>query len=280
MVAMPKLTLAVLVLCVSARNVPAQAGVMKQAANLRTGPDTAHAIIRQLHANDAVAVLDSNQTTGYYSVRTAAGEEGWVYGAYVKLLPGGTAPPSAPAVVYRDCPPEGSATQEYRRAANRLKDRVTRPRASEIDPAVTLAAMLARGADETRWQSTQGAAITGIVVDVKRGSQETVNCGATDKQFQDTHIAVALHAGDPDTSWVIVEVTPRWRAYLAAQGTAWWATDSLRARLKGHSVTFTGWMFFDGEHQDEAENTKPKAPRNWRGTAWEVHPVTGIVVHP
>jgi hypothetical protein len=35
-------------------------------------------------------------------------------------------------------------------------------------------------------------------------------------------------------------------------------------------------MFFDGEHADEAENTHPNGKHNWRATAWEVHPVTGI----
>ena len=34
----------------------------------------------------------------------------------------------------------------------------------------------------------------------------------------------------------------------------------------------------DGEHADEAENTRPGRARNWRATAWEVHPVTGIEV--
>jgi len=39
---------------------------------------------------------------------------------------------------------------------------------------------------------------------------------------------------------------------------------------------FTGWMFFDDEHDDEAENTAPTASNKWRATACEVHPVTAI----
>jgi len=37
-------------------------------------------------------------------------------------------------------------------------------------------------------------------------------------------------------------------------------------------------MLFDAEHKDEAKNTAPGRPRNWRATAWEVHPATLIEV--
>ena len=256
----------------------AQSAVIKHDANLRHGPATSYAHIRQLHPNDEVEVL-AGPVTGYDSVRTALGEEGWVYANFVHVLGGAAGATDQPAVVYRGCQPEGTAVQDFRQAANRLKNRVTTPAAADIDPAITLAAILAPNDDRTRWQPTQAAEITGLVVNVKRGSSETVNCGDTAKQYQDTHIEMALAAGDAATRRVIVEVTPRWRAYMAAHGVKWWATDSLKARLKGHQVTITGWMFFDNEHADEAENTAPGVAADWRATAWEVHPVTKIVVH-
>ncbi len=43
-------------------------------------------------------------------------------------------------------------------------------------------------------------------------------------------------------------------------------------------VRVTGWMFFDSDHNTEAENTNPGGPKNWRATSWEVHPVTGFEV--
>jgi hypothetical protein len=49
-------------------------------------------------------------------------------------------------------------------------------------------------------------------------------------------------------------------------------------KLLGRWVKVTGWMLFDVEHQSEAENTAPGRPRNWRATAWEVHPVTAIEI--
>jgi hypothetical protein len=58
-----------------------------------------------------------------------------------------------------------------------------------------------------------------------------------------------------------------------------WSTKALRSKLLGRWVTFTGWMLFDEEHASQAENTNPGRPRNWRATAWEIHPVTQIVVN-
>jgi len=74
---------------------------------------------------------------------------------------------------------------------------------------------------------------------------------------------------------VIVEVTPRWRAMMKLQGVDW-STNSLQKTLPGHWVRVRGWLLFDLEHAGEAENTNPGHPRNWRATAWEIHPVTGI----
>ena len=79
------------------------------------------------------------------------------------------------------------------------------------------------------------------------------------------------------TQRVIVEVTPRWRAIMTEQG-ADWSTRALRDRLLGRWIKVTGWMLFDAEHQNESENTAPGRERNWRATAWEVHPITSIEV--
>ena len=73
--------------------------------------------------------------------------------------------------------------------------------------------------------------------------------------------------------------TPRWREFVQTQGQNW-TTDTLRARPKGRTVQFTGWLFFDDEHDDEAENTTPGRALNWRATARELHPVTRIVIVP
>lgn len=57
-----------------------------------------------------------------------------------------------------------------------------------------------------------------------------------------------------------------------------WSTATLRKTIKGKTVRVTGWLFFDQNHADEAENTTPGREKNWRATAWEVHPVTDIQI--
>ena len=43
---------------------------------------------------------------------------------------------------------------------------------------------------------------------------------------------------------------------------------------------FRGWLFFDSEHTNAAENTNPGNASNWRATAWELHPVTSFSIVP
>src|SRR5437016_2816499 len=74
------------------------------------------------------------------------------------------------------CPLEGDAVQAEARALNPLKRRMTVPRPSDIDPKVTLEAMLAPGDDTDRWSQQKAATITGYVQDVKVGGIESVNC--------------------------------------------------------------------------------------------------------
>ena len=50
------------------------------------------------------------------------------------------------------------------------------------------------------------------------------------------------------------------------------------AAFVGRRVRVAGWLMFDHEHADEAENTRPGERDNWRATAWEIHPVTAIAV--
>ena len=78
---------------------------------------------------------------------------------------------------------------------------------------------------------------------------------------------------------VIVEVTPRWRAMLAARGVDW-STATLRRQLLGRWVRVSGWLLFDAEHANAATNTAPGHPHDWRATAWEVHPINDLLVVP
>ncbi len=149
---------------------------------------------------------------------------------------------------------------------NRLKNRSTAPQPNEINPAITMAALVAPGDDATRWRNDEGAEITGYVWNVK------------DQADRDTHIELVPNPEHREQK-VIVEVTPRWRAILAQQGVDW-STAALRDTLRGRWVRVRGWMLFDTDSRDASENTALGRRRNWRWTAWEIHPITSIELVP
>jgi len=176
------------------------------------------------------------------------------------------------------CPLIGDAKQALAKELNPYKNRENAPPAEKINPAATLAAVLAPGNDLARWSRDDGATFEGTVVGVKIGGIESVNCHAKDAAHRDTHIELALDSAAPETERVIVEVTPRWREKMAV--IADWSTAALKKRLLGHRVRITGWLFDDLEHNAEAENTNRGGAKNWRATIWEIHPITGIMVLP
>jgi len=270
---LPTLVLAALV--TAAVPLSAQDAVVSRNVNLRNDPSTDNPRIRLLLPGAELFLLDTAKTDGYYHVRTMAGEEGWAYGARVRILDDEV--PDGPPEVFNDCPMEGNAERADIRTLNILKNRNTAPPPPAIDT-IALEAILQPGDDETRFSSAAGAVVTGYVFDVKAGSVESVNCGATTVGLKDAHIELTLDAADtlPERRFV-VEVTPKWRTYMAEQGVDW-SNAALRSAIEGKCAEITGWMFWDKPHRADAENTDPGAGNNWRATAWEIHPVTGIRV--
>ena len=174
------------------------------------------------------------------------------------------------------CPLEGKTANPSLMALNRLKNRTVAPLQPDVNANISLASVLAPGNDVTRWSAMQGAVITGYVIDIKPGGKETVNCKATDPAHTDSHIELALNAGDSQGIYhMVVEVTPRGRAIMAAKGKDW-STKNLRKTLKGRKIKVVGWMMLDKEHCNASENTNPGGAHNWRGTCWEIHPVSAL----
>lgn len=204
-----------------------------------------------------------------------------VFSALALAVPAGAQPLGDPRDVPPDqCPLQGSARSEKGQALNQLKNREAAPRPEELDPNVTLDAMLAPGDDQGRFDESKGATITGWVVDVKQGGHpETANCGSMSLLYTDTHITVGLTAGAPETETIVVEVTPRWRQRMLGQGIDW-TTGELQHDLIGKKIQFTGWLMFDTDHVHQAVNTAPGNPRDWRKTVWEIHPITDMQPAP
>jgi hypothetical protein len=164
-----------------------------------------------------------------------------------------------------------------KRELNRLKNRTALPSHADIDPALTLEAMLAPGDDRARWSPDRAGSIEGVVVRVHDAARESANCFSATRV--DAHIEVARRLDAPPNQRVVVEVTPPMRDWASRQGSDW-STTTLQRELTGRRVRIQGWLMFDAEHDRESENTNPGRSENWRATAWELHPVTAIRVVP
>ena len=174
-----------------------------------------------------------------------------------------------------NCPDAGIGLTRRARHLHYLKNRTTLPEAAEFDTSVTLDALLERGDDSDRWLNERAARVQGQVLDVAYSRPEATNCYNPCRR--DIHILIANRKEAPKNEQVVVEVTPNLADWAIEQGHDW-SEKTLQARLVGHWCEFEGWLYFDAGHAEEAENTAPGKPDNWRATAWEIHPVTKITV--
>jgi hypothetical protein len=182
---------------------------------------------------------------------------------------------AALAVTLAPCPPQGCAVTAEKRAFVLLKNREAQPTADDFDRGVSLDALLAAGDDAARWSESRAAAVEGYVVSVQVGGVESSNCFSLTRR--DVHIHMARRADAPAVETVVVEVTPRAAESARARGLDW-SLSALGRDLVGRRCRFEGWLLFDREHADEALNTAPGNPVDWRATAWELHPATRIEI--
>lgn len=181
---------------------------------------------------------------------------------------------------YHNCGMEGDAKDQIAKDLNLLKNRYAFPTGADMDKSVTLQRMLKSGPDTGRFDKTKAATIQGYVVDVLPGGVESSNCHAKNPRYRDTHIEIVSAPGDSaKIRRVIVEITPRIREVMKGRGIDW-STATLKKTIRHKNVRITGWLFFDEEHVNESENTAPGGAKNWRATAWEVHPITDLQILP
>jgi hypothetical protein len=178
-------------------------------------------------------------------------------------------------VLALNCPSAGIAITGKARQLHRLKNRTALPQPADFDSRVTLDALLQRGDDRNRWSPDRAARVQGLVIDVAYAGSEAANCFNPCRR--DIHILIANRKDAPKSEQVVLEVTPNFYDWAAAQGIDW-SEQTLHAQLVGRWCEFEGWLYFDVGHAEESENTAPGNPENWRGTAWEVHPITRITV--
>jgi len=269
---------------------------------IKAEPSAGAEVVAVAEVGQLFRLLEDAQTNGYYYVQSyAGGRAGWVYRTFVRRYPGepelavvpapptpvpsGSEGPTAPLTEPSDasvfpiegCPPEGSAVRASVKRMNPLKNRVHAPAPSQVHP-INLEAILAPGDDHDRWSEDEGAEIVGWVKEVKPGGAETCNCRSPKRDDWDTHIELVKDPAETNPRRVvIVEVTPQWRRLMATVGKDW-STTTLKRTITGKQIRVRGWLFFDGEHEHQAENTEPDGDRNWRATAWEIHPITSLAV--
>ncbi|HZI59219.1 MAG TPA: hypothetical protein VFD62_00830 [Pyrinomonadaceae bacterium] len=174
-----------------------------------------------------------------------------------------------------NCPSAGIAITGKAWQLHRLKNRTAIPQAADFDERITLEALLQRGDDSSRWSTARAARVQGFVVDVAHAGTEAANCFNPCRR--DIHILIANRKEAPKSEQVVLEVTPKLRDWAATQGIDW-SEQTLKAQLIGRWCEFEGWLYFDAGHAEESENIAPGNPENWRGTSWEVHPITKITM--
>jgi hypothetical protein len=91
--------------------------VVTRNTNLRSTPSSVLTPIRLLLPNETLTLVTTTQVNGYYHVRTAQNEEGWVYRNRVNVVgpppPPPTCGPGTEIVVHPVCPAVGLHSQNH-----------------------------------------------------------------------------------------------------------------------------------------------------------------------
>jgi hypothetical protein len=281
---------------------------------LRHGPSKFTHVDGVLRAGAALELVRPDSLRhGFYHVRAAQGQ-GWVHHALVERIAAqalaGTAlhpvvlgasspaasvspawekPPLALSIFHEgaaECGPFGSAGDSV---TNQQKNRADVPMRYH---AVSFAAVadstrlrFPRGAptSRVRWTPRQTAefvtpfegipvAVVGYirVIRPQAGNQESTNCRLKGEANTDWHVALVGRFGDPESGALVVEPTPR----LKQRNGGRWTRARLRRwedpQSPADSVRISGYLLMDPAH--------PGHLGRYRGTLWEIHPVTRIEV--
>jgi hypothetical protein len=294
----------------------AMAQTFETTANLRLrdGPSREFEILRVLDKGSRVEELDPDSASNGYRWVIAGRDTGWVASRYLRPTESaaGVARLSAPANVLTPatavdsswdkqpidhstfrgvsrgtpftCGPNGE-TASNDPGTNERKNRSDAP---QNPHAVSWDAIgketnlpWPRQASTTRrvWTDDQLSLIEpyeGIAVVVtgffrtlrpQSGNSEDTNCGKTGEDNTDWHIALVADPQMPESEAVVVEPTPRFK--ITHPG---WTPSNLRPFVdtgrSTDSVRVTGFLLLDPAHKNHLGR--------YRGTLWEVHPVTEI----
>jgi len=273
-------------------------------ANARSEPNSSAQVVAVLNSGEIFAVVED--VPYWYGVTLRNGDTAYVAKSLCKVAldeegentdeEAGqpisefyTVPPSGPAVTLPSCTPttlgadfsicpRAGTTGSSHASANLVKNRLERScsfstitveEVLKLKPLPGAVRALPVSDPRTTYLTALEARpvmLEGFLAMEKNGGPESVNCGSSTRK--DIHMEiVATDVIDPKTNreaHVVTEVTPWFREAITA-----WTTSALgqfASYRGGYSGTNHGPHAGDG------------SVGTWRGTAWEVHPITRIEV--
>jgi len=273
----------------------AQTAVVTRNVNLRPDASTDNDPIEKLMPGAKLELLEPGQTDGFFHVKAADGNSGFVWARNIRIEAGtdGAPPstgPSIPPASGQDlfttlmaarkdavgqplvengnevCGPTGDATKPTAQALNTNKNRTDQPGDTDY---VEINWDDLKGLPKNRVNDFQGApvAVVGFLShQVKvENSGESTNCHLHADSEVDWHIYLTQSPAQQISEAIIVETTPRTRPSHK------WTTDMLKPLVDSQTqVRISGWLMYDSEHVG--------AIGTQRATVWEVHPITRIQV--
>ena len=175
------------------------------------------------------------------------------------------------------CSMEGSAKRTNDKQFNRLKNRSIVPTKAQISADFNWIELAKFEDDRSKFSVEKGAILRGYVLRVKMSEPETCNCNSKTPEFRDTHLIITPDAEQTGVlNQIVVEITPRMRAIMAAKGIDW--SQAALKKWQGKNVEVEGWLFYDYPHGNQSAKVRHKAKGVTRSTAWEIHPITAIRV--
>lgn len=275
----------------------AQTAVVTRNVNLRPDASTDNDPIEKLKPGAQVRLLEVDPTGGFFHVRTASGNSGFVWTKNVMInadtssgAARGSSTPAGPAgsdllsqlmAARKDavgqplvengtevCGASGDTPDQKTQDLNNNKNRTDQPDDADYveinwDDLKTL--------PKNRISDLQGApvAVVGFFshkINVETsGGGESTNCHLTGKDEVDWHIYLTKSSAQAISQAIIVETTPRTRPSHK------WTTNMLKPVVDSNTqVRVSGWLIYDWEHVSVIGTQ--------RATVWEVHPITRIQV--
>ena len=269
----------------------AQTAVVTRNVNLRPDASTGNSPVGKLKPGTTIQLLEPGPTGGFFHVKTANNQNGWVWSKNIRIQTSSGGPSPSPTsgqdlfnklVAARKvaigqplvengnqvCGPSGDATDQKRKTLNENKNRTDQPNSGNyVDINWNDLASL----PSDRVSDFQGASVTVVGFLSHRirvensGSGESTNCHLLGDSEVDWHMYLTEGVAQPIKAAIIVETTPRVRP------SHHWTTDMLKPLVDSNAlVRIGGWLMYDFEHVG--------AIGTQRATVWEVHPVTRIQV--